>query len=362
MRRLGCLLCLWALPALAFDVTFAGSASVDYRWVSGDTPPANPSPLGITGLTLEVAQKVVADVGHGISFSVKACGGCHGLEVDQAFAEAHVTSWFNVRAGRLNVPFGEFNVRHDPTNFSTPSKPLPYAMGDMLRYTRSGFNLGIVPAPYVDNGLEVFGSLSLGAVNQLDYALYVVKGLNGNNDFDFVASRAFLDNNKSPAFGGRLVLTGPDWSLGASGSAGLYDARDTLWYVMGGVEFYLRADPVTIRAEALFRRTDLDPTAAYAYQVVDTWFLKLGGYAQVDVQLGKPVTLVARSDGLWRSGLPLPGATDVSPSALVLRQTVAVLWRVVEHFALKADYELWTFTGVAEPMRHVARVAVVGGY
>jgi hypothetical protein len=350
------------VPAFAIDATFAGSASIDYRWVSGDVPPTNPSPLGINGLTLEVAQKVVAEVGHGISFSVKACAGCHGLEVDQAFAEAHVTSWFNVRAGRLNVPFGEFNVRHDPTNFSTPSKPLPYAMGDMLLYTRSGFNLGIVPAPYVDNGLEVFGSLTLGAVNQLDYALYVVKGLAGNNDFDFQLSRTFLDHNKTPAFGGRLVLTGPDWSVGASGSAGLYDPRDTLWYVMGGLEFYLRADPVTIRAEALFRRTELDPGASYAYQVVDPWFLKLGWYTQVDVQVARPVTLVLRSDGLWRAGLPLPEAVAQEPSAMVLRQTAAVLWRVEEHFAIKADYELWTFTGVAEPMRHLVRVGVVGGY
>jgi hypothetical protein len=235
-------------------------------------------------------------------------------------------------------------------------------MGDMLRYTRSGFNLGIVPAPYVDNGLEVFGSLPLGPVNQLDYSVYVVKGLTGENDFDFERSRTFLDNNRTPAFGGRLVLTGPDWSLGASGSAGLYDPADSRWYVMGGVELYFRADPVTFRAEALFRRTDLDPTATYAYQVVDPWFLKLGWYAQVDVQVARPLTLVLRSDGLWRSGLPLPEAVQLSPRASVLRQTAAVLWRVEEHFALKADYELWTFAGITEPMRHLVRVAVVGGY
>jgi hypothetical protein len=155
-------------------VLLAGSASLDYRLVSGVAAPQNPSPLGITGLTFELAQKVVADVGHGVSFTVKACAGCHGLEVDQGFGELHVKRFVNVRAGRLNVPVGEFTVRHDPTNFATPSKPLPFAMGDMLQYDRSGFNLGILPAPYVDNGAEVFGSFSLGKTVTLDYSVAAV--------------------------------------------------------------------------------------------------------------------------------------------------------------------------------------------
>ena len=34
----------------------------------------------------------------------------------------------------------------------------------------------------------------------------------------------------------RLVLTGPDWSFGASGTAGAYDSKDSLWYAIAGVE------------------------------------------------------------------------------------------------------------------------------
>jgi hypothetical protein len=123
-----------AAPAAAFDAIFSGSAAVDYRLVSGNTALQNPSPLGINGLTFEVAQKIVAEVGHGVSFSIKACGGCHGIEIDQGYGELRLKPFFNVRAGRLNVAFGEFSMRHDPANFSTPSKPLPYAMGDMLQY------------------------------------------------------------------------------------------------------------------------------------------------------------------------------------------------------------------------------------
>ena len=252
MRSAWLLLLLLSLRAAAFDAILSGSASVDYRFISGLNPPENPSPLGITGLTFEVAQKVVAEVGHGVSFTVKACGGCHGIEVDQGFGEVRLKRLFNVRIGRINVPFGEFTLRHDPANFSTPSKPLPYAMGDMLHYGPEGFNLGIVPAPYVDNGVEAFGSFSFGR-SQLDYAVYVVKGLGGDNDFDFARSRSYLDNNRSPAFGGRVVLTGEDWAVGASVSAGAYDPKDSLWYVIPTPP-QSRSDSVALRSSQRGRR------------------------------------------------------------------------------------------------------------
>jgi hypothetical protein len=234
-------------------------------------------------------------------------------------------------------------------------------MGDMLMYDRTGFNLGIVPAPWVDNGLEVFGTLPLGGSVQLDYAAWVVKGLAGDNDLDFAASRSWLDNNRTPAFGARVVLTGDEWAIGASGSAGTYDALDKRWYALAGVEAYFRAGPITVRAEALGRRTDLDPAAAYAFAVRDTWFLKFGWYGQVDWAVNKYLTLVLRSDGLQRWGLPLPESV-LSPAAGVQRQTAAVLVRVHENFAVKADYELWTFLGTPYETRHVGRLGVVAAY
>jgi hypothetical protein len=359
-----CLTILLASPAWALDnVIVGGSASIDYRYISGDNPPTNPSVLGITGLGLEVAAKAVIDIGHGVSFTVKACGGCHGLELDQAYGEVMVRDAFNVRAGRINVPFGEFNTRHDPANFTTPSKPLPYAMGDMLFYTPRGFNLGIVPAPYVDNGLEVFGTFALGDSAQLDYSLWIAKGLSGTNDFDFAASRRYLDNNRTPAGGIRLVLSGADWAVGVSGSTGTYDDGDKLFYQMGGVELYFRAGPVKFRAEGLARRTDLDPNAAgYPFTLIDTWFLKVGWYAQVDIEAGSRLTLVLRSDGLHRFGMPLPASDLDSTSAGMQRQTAGLLFRISGNFALKLDYELWTFIGTPYSLRHVGRGAVVFAY
>jgi hypothetical protein len=355
---------LAASPAFAIDnLIVAGSAALDYRYVSGNNPPSNPSLLGITSLGLEVAAKAVVDVGHGVSFTVKACGGCHGLELDQAYGEVMVRDFFNVRLGRINVPFGEFNTRHDPANFSTPSKPLPYAMGDMLFYGPQAFNLGIVPAPYVDNGLEVYGTLAFANTAQLDYSVYGVKGLSGTNDLDFAASRRYLDNNRLPSFGARLVLNGPDWAVGASASGGTYDDRDRLVYLMGGVELYFRAGPLKFRAEALGRRTDLDPNAqGYPFALVDAWFLKVGWYAQVDLEVQDRLTLVLRSDGLHRLGMPLPFSQVASASAGMQRQTLALMFRVTSNLALKLDYELWTFSGFASEARHAARAAAVFAY
>lgn len=363
MIRLPFLAIVLSTVVFAADpLTFGASASLDYRWISGPNPPQNPSLLGINSLGLEVAAKAVVDIGHGTSFTIKACGGCHGLELDQAYGEVLYVDGLNVRAGRINVPFGEFNTRHDVANFVTPSKPLPYAMGDMLFYTSQGFNLGIVPTPFIDNAVEVFGTFSLGSRAQLDYSLYAGKGLAGNNDYDFAASRSYLDNNRSPAGGARVVLSGGDWAFGGSVNAGTYDPKDKLTSVMGGVELYFRIGKVTFRGEGLLRRTELDPAApGYAYQVIDTFMLKAGWYGQLDFELHRKLILALRSDGIHRFGLPLPGS-DLSPEAGVQRQTVALLFRITENFALKGDYELWTFSGVDYRTRHMARFAIVFGY
>ncbi|MFZ5468636.1 MAG: hypothetical protein ACOZIN_04285 [Myxococcota bacterium] len=366
---------LASASAGAVDALFAGSLATDFRYVSPPSDPQAFSRLSIDSVTLEASQKIVVELGNGVSFSVKACAGCHGLELDQAYGEVHAHRFFNLRAGRLNVPFGEFNARHDPRNFSAPSKPLPYAMGDMLYYSRQELNLGIVPAPWVDNGAEVFGSFALGERLSLDYTAFLVKGLAGDNDLDFASSRSYVDINRTPTLGGRLVLAGDDWAVGLSGSGGTYDAKDRFWYLMAGVEGYLRLGAWTFRAEALERRTDLDPDDPdYSVPLKDPWFLKLGWYAQVDWELSPKLLLLVRTDGLHRLGVPLPGSAlgaalagrdpnvATTPSVGVQRQTLGVLVRPSEHLAIKAGYELWTFSGLSYQRTHLGRVGLVLGY
>ncbi len=354
----------FAGSASAVEVTLAGSIALDHREVFGASGRlAAPGTLGIDSTNLEIAQKVIVDVTQNVSFTAKACAGCHGLEVDQAFGELHVNDAFNVRVGRINVPIGEFNTRHDPSNYTAPSKPLPYAMGDMLRYTPSEFNLGVLPTPYSDNGVEVFGSLSPGAGLQLDYTVYAVKGLVGQNDLDWVDSRRFQDGNRTPALGARVVASRGDFSLGASFGGGYYDPRDRLAYLIAGLEAYGRVGRVTVRAKAIGRRTDFDPDApGYRFEIVDPFFLKLGWYAQLDVDALEWLTLIYRADGLHRFGMPLPGSSVSEPRAGILRNTAALLLRTRSGFVVKLGYELWLFNGVSFETQHVARAALVFGY
>lgn len=349
----------------AASYTLAGSAVVDHREFLGAESRrlAMPSSVGIDSTNLELAQKFIVDVTPTVHMNVKVCFGCHGIEVDQGYAEIHLTDAVGMRVGRINVPVGEFNVRHDPANYTTPSKPLPYAMGDMLHYQPDAFNLGVVPTPYSDNGVEVFGSLWLLGKIQLDYALYVVKGLAGTNDLDFVASRRYTDNNRTPAVGTRWVATVGPLSVGGSIGGGFYDRRDRLKYLFYGAEAYLRLDPLVFRGEIIYRLTDYDPDApGYRFAPVEPYFLKLGYYGQADWNLTDWLTLVYRVDGLSRMGMPLPGTQIDQVFTGIVRHTGAAAFRFDGNLLLKVGYEYWAFSGVPFENQHVARLALVYSY
>src|SRR5436190_21340536 len=164
---------LRAAPAAAIERNFAGSAQLDYLFV----PDATSGPAGrdvYDGFTTEVALKVAADVSDHLSANVKVCYGCHGFELPMAYVDYRVADELSFRVGRFSPSFGAFNIRHDPANHATSDKPLPYDMGRMLRLTE--WNLGVLPSPFPDNGVEIDGTHWFGERAQLDYAVYAVSG------------------------------------------------------------------------------------------------------------------------------------------------------------------------------------------
>ncbi|HEY8208002.1 MAG TPA: hypothetical protein VIG99_11015 [Myxococcaceae bacterium] len=352
-----------ASSATSFLLT--GSGALDHREFLGaqSLQLATPASVGIDSTTLELASKLVVDVSPGFSVSVKACYGCHGFEVDQGYAELQFEDRLNLRIGRFNVPVGEFNLRHDPANYTTPSKPLPYAMGDMVHYRE--FNLGVVPTPYSDNGIEVFGSFWLQHLIQLDYTVYVVRGLVGNNDFDFKAARDVRDNNHTPAIGGRVVATWNHLSLGGSLGGGYYDPADRLRYLFYGLEGYYSRGPFVVRVELINRLTDFDvnaPGYPFVINPAEPYFLKLGYYAQVDWKALPWLTAIYRLDGVNRLGMPIPGSGLNGQFAAVLRHTLAASMTVHPNLLLKLDYEFWAFRGTTFENVHAGRAAVVFSY
>src|SRR5215212_8775831 len=133
--------------------TFAGSVQLDYLAVPTEDPARR---FTLDGATVELSLKLNVDLSSSTSASVKVCFACHGFDVGMAYVDLRAAGELRLRVGRMTPSFGAFPQRHDPANHHTSDKPLPYDMGRMLR--RDDWNEGILPAPWVDNGVEIGGT------------------------------------------------------------------------------------------------------------------------------------------------------------------------------------------------------------
>jgi hypothetical protein len=347
--------------ARAEDVArnFAGSIQLD-QLVVPTTKVARQQALD--GATVEVSLKMALDFSANLSANVKVCYSCHGFEMGMAYFDIRVADQLNFRVGRFSPAFGEFPLRHDPANHRTSDKPLPYDMGRMLRLRE--WNMGVLPAPWVDNGLEISGTQFIGGASRLDYALYAVSGPKGpvdGFDFDFAQSRSaaayYADNNSRPTVGARLAATvalgdsGAAISAGGSGMAGSYDPQNRLRFVLLGADLLLRVRGLFLRAEYLVRRTEMalgsDPASRFRYGpgpdgTFDNFFLKEGWYVEAEVPVGH-FDLVARWDGLRRRG-NVPQQSSLRSESIVARSTAAFCFRLAESLRLKASVEYYDFS------------------
>lgn len=344
-KRLLCLGAVFAVAVLAAllpaaegqDRNIAGSVQASYLYVH-DSDMARDR--AFDGFITEMSVKLAVDFSDHISTNVKVCFSCHGFELAMAYVDLTVVDQLRFRVGRFNPSFGEFQLRHDPANHRTVDKPLPYDMGRMVRLRE--WNLGILPAPYVDNGIEVGGTHWVGTKLQLDYAAYAIGGLRGNADgvdVDWIQQRSgafyYLDNNSRPSYGGRvsatLDLADQEllFTLGASGMAGTYDPNNELSYQLGGVDFYARFKRVELRAEYLLRRTEMylgdDPGSRFKYGPgsdgkYDRYNVKDGFYVEAIVPVLPRFELIGRFDGLRRFG-NVPVNSALRKESAVLRYT-----------------------------------------
>ncbi len=363
-----------AVSAFAVDRNFAGSAQVDYFLVP--TSGANVDQdfqgvgtnrtgvfgkYGFDGFTLEASEKVAVDVSEHLSANVKVCYGCHGFELDMAYADYRFADELNLRAGRFSPSFGAFNLRHDVANHKLSDKPLPYDMGRMLRMRT--WNLGVLPSPFPDNGVELDGTHWFGETTQLDYAAYAVQGFRSGDphpaDFDFLLSHTpyYVDDNGLPAVGARLAVTRKlgelsDATLGASGMYGTYDPRGSLTYAIVGGDFTLRVHRTSLRIEYLVRRMEIDASDPMLLALPvppdgEEYVLKHGAYVELEQPLSPVFDLLARVDGLYRIGnfrADPTGETFLSRKSGVLRYTLGAAFSLERGFRVKLSTELWQFS------------------
>jgi hypothetical protein len=360
------------LPGGAFsqEHNFAGSLQTNYLVVATDKDAFKQT---FDGLTNELSLKVAVDFNDNVSANVKLCYGCHGIELGMAFADLRVIDELNFRVGRFTPAFGDFPLRHDPANHRTSDKPLPYDMGRMLRMVV--FNYGVLPAPYVDQGIEVSGTHWFGDDVQFDYAVHAVGGLRASRDdldLDFIASRSvyYVDNNSEPAVGGRLALT-VDLSedalvtVGGSIMAGRPDPERERSYAIVGADLYLRLWDFDLHAEYLIRRQEMplgdDPDSTFRYGPssegeYDDFFLKDGFYVEGTLPASQRLELVARFDGLRRIG----NVTLNSPLAKrssVLRYTAGLNVVLDGSVRLKFSGEFYDFSDFDDEVALNAGVA-----
>jgi len=345
----------WSSGAQAVDRTFAGSVQLDEH-LAPELPSSDARSAVFDGFTTELSLKLAVDLSEHASANVKVCYGCHGVEADMAYVDLRAFDELNVRAGRFSPSFGAFNLRHDPANHKLADKPLPYDMGRMLRMR--DWNMGVLPSPFPDNGVEVDGTHWFGESAAIDYAVYAVSGFKGDDnqtDLDFVQSRNgnlyYVDNNGTPAGGGRLALTakaGPafDATLGASLMGGTFDPANRLTYVIAGSDLWLRFGQTNVRAEWLVRRQEFNASdpQLLKYQPLSptAFFAKHGAYVELEQPITADLDLVARVDGLLRLG-NVSAASPLSNRALLLRYTLGASYAVTRGVRIKVAPELWHF-------------------
>lgn len=353
----------------ATDVrTFAGSIQLDYLAV-----PTERSARALTfdGATAEISLKVTQDFTKHASATVKVCFACHGFEAAMGFVELRASDELRVRVGRMTPSFGAFPARHDPANHLTSDKPLPYDMGRML--ARDIWNEGILPAPWVDNGIEIAGTRFWDG-GRFDYAAFVTSGPKGGPDavdFDFTLSRApeqyYVDNNSEPSVGGRAALAleigDLEVATGASAMAGRYDPERRLSFLIAGVEASLKKGRFALRGEYLIRRTEMalgdDPATRFKYGPengsYDDYFTKDGFYVEGEIPLGR-VTALARWDGLRRLGNVL-ATSPLSSSTQVLRYTAGLALQIQSRIQIKSSVELYQLADLEDEVALHAGVA-----
>ncbi len=353
------LACMGTAEADEIERNFSGSVQLDYLGVASERVGRD---LALDGATVELSLKLTVDFDDQVSSNVKVCVACHGIELGMAFFDIRQSDLLNFRVGRFTPKFGNFPLRHDPANHRTSDKPLPYDMGRMLRSDE--WNMSILPAPWVDNGVELSGTKFIGDTSRFDYALYAIGGAKGNDDaldFDYIQSRSrdryYVDNNSRPSLGARLsgsIGFTDDFtlSLGASAMAGHYDPANKLSYFIGGADLIFQYKRIFWRSEYLVRRTEMslgdDPGGRFKYGpgeagVFDRFFIKDGFYSEIEYPATDKIDLIARWDGMRRLG-NVSAQSRLRSESAILRYTAAMAYRLKVGIRVKVSAELYDFS------------------
>jgi len=326
--------------------TVGATFFTDLSAVEADKHERDPIPQ--EGFTGEFAMGATYHADKTLSLTVRACVGCHSFELQSAYVDWEVNSTWSFRAGRIPVPFGGFSRRTSPSHVESATKPLAYIMGGMVR--QDNFNLGIVPAPYIDNGAAVTGSFWLTKTAKLTLETALVRGLKGiSPDIDFNLTREYQDNNGEPAVAARVLVTADPITAGASVSWGRYDQRADLDYVMGSLELAVRFGDWNLRLEGIVRETDFFTPDPFSPARELESFRKTAYIAQIDGPIAEGWRVFLLNDYLEVEDVFLgPAGASAVQSALttddsntIFRIAGGFVYSVRAGVQIKGSLEYW---------------------
>ncbi len=152
--------------------------------------------------------------------------------VDYAFSEPVV-----LRAGKFLVPFNVYNDRLYPADVAKLAT-VPF------------MNLDVVPTKWAETGIQIHGSIDTGTAAGMDYAIYLVNGLEGAGSIDSMKNNDVELNDSNKAVGTRLAITTPvGFEAGLSYYMGAYTADGSNDLTLLGLDACYEYEAFQVRAE-----------------------------------------------------------------------------------------------------------------
>ncbi len=227
---------------------------------------------------------------------------------------------FTVRLGRFLIPIGQFNeVLHPSFRWNMVSRPLMHRT--------------VTPAVMSSVGAQLRGVIPIGAGSTFDYAVYVVNGLGGPEDYTSRTEVArslrredLEDNNADKAFGGRLGVrlladrAVGNIQLGVSAYSGAVDPRGATRLTLANADASMKLGPVLLRGE--FAQSFLGPEGTFLP-------FETGVYVQASAMLWK-LDVAARFD--WARERPA-AQQPLDKRALV----ASVAYRAFTYWSARAE-------------------------
>lgn len=245
------------------------------------------------------------------------------LSVEFAQIDGNFSEAFNFRGGNLLIPMGFTNLIHEPTTFSSASRPL------VERY--------VLPTTWHENGIGTFG-----ASGDFSWEAYVVNGFDAAG-FDLAGGglrggRQGGGNSAAEDFSltGRLDWRGVEGLLlGGSfyqGDSGQGSAISDFGVLITELHVQYDSGPLRLRAlwaDASIDDADLLPTAS-ASDDVEGWYVE-GGWDFFTDRDGESLIPFVRYENF-----DLQAATAASTDVTAL--TVGIAYQPLPNVTFKLDY------------------------